>query len=379
MRVVIEIQSGLRAGHKILLREPQIMVFGRTEWADVVFEHDASMSPKHFSLQVQGGRVHLCDLGSESGTTVNQHAVNEAWVGDGDTIVAGQTRFAIWIDGEGNEPEAQPDLTADRPTTLHDPAGPPIQPGTINCTREPCGAGLMRLRGIVGEPALTTSAPMVAVALEQHYPLTILVDPQLVDQPQLGTLPDAVALFDWLPDAQARCASPLLLPPGSCPDASALIGAGWDKNGLLCIFSRQPTDVLIQHLRSAIRWTMSPHAEDGAVGASGEEPASRPVAAEPEDQSVAAETTAQGTPPQSLLGYCWPNVLSTLVDCGQPAYVRRLFQPMDVVLLEVPEQSGSWQAVAHEELAEALAKIGFHTADSEMPPATRPDPAQSER
>jgi hypothetical protein len=209
---------------------------------------------------------------------------------------------------------------------------------------------LVRWRGTISDPGTLPAASVVADVLKQRFPLAVLVHPQLLEQPDLVKLPDAVPLFDWLPDEQARHVSPLVLPPGSYPEIAALIDAGWDKNAILCLFSRQPPADLVEHLRSVIRVPFSEQGENGAP-----------------DSTAPDSATAKETPPKSILGFCWPNVLSAMIDCGQPAFMQRLLDGIDLVLMEVPGQPGGWQIVGDAQHAEPLVDAGFRETEPSDP------------
>jgi len=98
MPVFLEVQSGSLTGKKIRLEPMQITRVGRTSRADVVFAEDSHMSGVHFSLGWEGTNCRITDLNSRNGVLVNGAAVKAALLRDGDTVVAGETTFAIRIE-----------------------------------------------------------------------------------------------------------------------------------------------------------------------------------------------------------------------------------------------------------------------------------------
>ncbi|MCO8121115.1 FHA domain-containing protein [Stieleria sp. TO1_6] len=94
----IEIISDHMQGRKSLLRPGQSLTVGRTDRSDFVIS-DPSMSAQHFSISSAGTGWQLKDLGSTAGTRVNGVAVSVTTLASGDTVQAGQTRFAVQLGG----------------------------------------------------------------------------------------------------------------------------------------------------------------------------------------------------------------------------------------------------------------------------------------
>jgi hypothetical protein len=106
MPVFLEVRSGPQAGNKLPLEPTRVLRVGRTSRADVAFAEDSHMSGVHFSLGWEGSNCRVADLNSRNGILVNGAKVQAAVLRDGDTIVAGETTFAIRV-----EPD-QPTLTS---------------------------------------------------------------------------------------------------------------------------------------------------------------------------------------------------------------------------------------------------------------------------
>jgi pSer/pThr/pTyr-binding forkhead associated (FHA) protein len=74
-------------GETVPVREGT-MVLGRGAEAEIRLA-DPSVSRRHAEVRVEGGRVHLTDLGSTNGTTVNGRKVDRVNLSDGDRVALG--------------------------------------------------------------------------------------------------------------------------------------------------------------------------------------------------------------------------------------------------------------------------------------------------
>jgi pSer/pThr/pTyr-binding forkhead associated (FHA) protein len=100
MRVIVEVISGPAASRRVSLVAGQSIRIGRTDWADVSFPRDQLMSGIHFLLETDASGCSITDQGSRNGTFVNGRRIDQkTLLRDGDRIVAGQTRFAVRIEG----------------------------------------------------------------------------------------------------------------------------------------------------------------------------------------------------------------------------------------------------------------------------------------
>ncbi len=100
MPVFLEVRSGPQAGNRIRLEQGTILRVGRAAQADLAFSEDTHMSSLHFSLGWDGPDCRVADLNSRNGIRVNGEPATATVVGDGDSIVAGETAFLIRIQPE---------------------------------------------------------------------------------------------------------------------------------------------------------------------------------------------------------------------------------------------------------------------------------------
>ena len=108
MKAIIEVVAGKDKGKQFPIKENQLIVFGRTEWSDIPFPSDPQMSGKHFSLENDGQKIMLRDLGSTNGTKVNGEFVESAGLKDGDQVDAGLTTFSIRVEAAAEAPMPAP-------------------------------------------------------------------------------------------------------------------------------------------------------------------------------------------------------------------------------------------------------------------------------
>ena len=94
----ITVESGALSGQRFWLRAGQTIQVGRTELGDCCIRDDELMSRLHFAIDYEKGVCRLRDLGSRNGTFVNGKLTRSSILNDGDTILAGKTRFAVSLD-----------------------------------------------------------------------------------------------------------------------------------------------------------------------------------------------------------------------------------------------------------------------------------------
>jgi pSer/pThr/pTyr-binding forkhead associated (FHA) protein len=111
MGISLNILTGPSAGRIVRLATGTTARFGKTEWADFSFPHDALMSEVHFIIECGHRKCVIRDLASESGTFVQGTRITEVTLRTGDNIVAGQTTFCANIDGE-TEPDMKQGVAA---------------------------------------------------------------------------------------------------------------------------------------------------------------------------------------------------------------------------------------------------------------------------
>jgi len=103
MPVFLEVRSGSQAGTRIRLNPGEPVRIGRTQASDFAFPDDPHMSGAHFSAEAMdtANGCRVVDLNSRNGSWLNGKRVTDAVLTNGDTLVAGETTFAVIVeDGE---------------------------------------------------------------------------------------------------------------------------------------------------------------------------------------------------------------------------------------------------------------------------------------
>ena len=121
MIVSLEVRSGASAGKGVRLQSGQSILVGRTHKSDFMIPADSHISGLHFAIEVNENVCRLKDLNSSNGTLLNGQSVSEAVLQTGDTVVAGQTVFAVSIYHDAATPPPGGAATAISPAaTLHE-------------------------------------------------------------------------------------------------------------------------------------------------------------------------------------------------------------------------------------------------------------------
>ena len=97
MRLTLQVQSGPDAPRSFAIEPGPAVQVGRTPPAQVMLGGDPTVSRRHFALTFDGQSCHIRDLSSTHGTLVNDLAVTEAVLNDGDVIQAGGTVLRVHL------------------------------------------------------------------------------------------------------------------------------------------------------------------------------------------------------------------------------------------------------------------------------------------
>ena len=240
MRVIVEVGSGPLAGTKISLGAGQVLQVGRTEWADFALPHDKRLSAVHFALETSHAACYIKDLGSSNGTFINGRRIEARTVlRHADKISAGQTVFAVRIEGDGPQEMAAcvgaTSLSGDAASVTSGPADRPAsQPRTAaTYTVQECISGLTLCRGEAAEIAPAD----LGLLLSKKIPLYAIVDPHKLDDPLPAQSPAVAYLLDWLPEESRTKLSPVIVSPSEETSPHALLGSAWGKDAVIGVFS----------------------------------------------------------------------------------------------------------------------------------------------
>lgn len=299
--------------------------------SDFACEQDPRISAEHFLLEFSNGRVIVRDLGSASGTLLNGEPVQVAKVVHGDELRAGATLFRFSQRTEVTEPagaERGSAATAKRATAIPRP-----DDSVYQYSPETCESGLLMMRGgKFGETGQPPSPSRLAGKIGQ------LLDQYLiVDFRKAGLkIPESVTvcpLFRWLPSEVPADGSPQIVvcTPGD-PELDEIIDAAWDQDAVICLYTGEPQEAVVEHLAGALKMDAGGRVNPEA---------------------------------KSMLGYCWPLVMSQLLSFRRANFVNSLLGGVDIVVTEIPDLPESWQVFVTAEGAAILKQAGFEESPCE--------------
>ncbi len=185
---------------------------------------------------------------------------------------------------------------------------------------ETCTSGLTLCRGNVA----AIPPAELAVLLGRSYLVYLIVDFRKLETPLRDELPQPDYLFDWLDPETAAMVSPVIVSQADLLTWPELVAAGWGNDAVMCLFSNQEKPALLAHLRDVVR--------------------------------IRPKRPDQGG---SILGYCWPSVMSMLLAHNTPGFVSHLLAGIEAVLVEFPDLPDTWQLFGQRQIAESLNRVGF--------------------
>ncbi|RIK76834.1 MAG: hypothetical protein DCC68_18600 [Planctomycetota bacterium] len=317
MRILLEIVAGPERGRTVRLATREMRQFGRTDWADTSFPHDAKMSQVHFSLESDGKLCRIRDLDSSNGTLVNGEPIAEHVLADSDRITAGETTFLVRIEGGATADDVAAAKSAAAAAAAKAP--PPRKKLAAKFVVETCFSGLTLCRGQIEG----LSPGHLVDLLGRKLPLYLIVDFNKLPGGKPADIGEPRYLFDTLPPEAAAVASPWIIAAAEYPEWFNLVEKGWGEDAVVAVLSQQePADVLA-HLRS--------QAEDHG----------------------------------RVVGICWPSVLAPLLSYFKPEYVADLLEGIEAVVTEFADFPETWQVFGRANLVTTLESLGLSAEQPE--------------
>jgi len=342
MRAVLEFISGARRGQKLVLPAGRSVSVGRTSWSELVCDDDGRMSKVHFHLKTDEHGCYLQDHRSRNGTFVQGVRVEDCILRNGDSILAGDTRFRIEIEG-GNPVTASSlhGLTWVRTDVPREEVLASSGRLKVRYTVETCDTGLTLCRGNIDAVSPGTLAKLISGT----WPIHLIVDFSRMGSTCPEEFGEPSYLFDWLDLPAAQQASPVVISPGGSDSWRPVVNDGWGQDALLCLFSRLSPAEILAHLRGVCR-----------------------------------PKGANGQMRQGMFGYCWPAVLANVLVHSPPEIVARLMTNIEAILVEFPDLPDNWQLFGRETVPPMLEKLGFIKSDgTEQEPPSGEKSSLSER
>ena len=98
MRVILEVLQGSRKGRSFMFDRHDTFIVGRSQFVHCSMPEDMALSRDNFMVEINPPLCELRDLGSTSGTFVNNQRVDRIRLASGDLIAAGQSVFRVRVD-----------------------------------------------------------------------------------------------------------------------------------------------------------------------------------------------------------------------------------------------------------------------------------------
>lgn len=297
-QVVLEVSSDGADVSKHWIKPGQSAHVGRSSQCDHSFPQDHLMSTRHFVLECGDRVCELRDLNSSNGTFVDGQRISTVIVRDGQSVVAGKTKFGIRINyALGGNSAAMSDVPCYVAARQESGAlAFELGPHSLNCVE------IIRL-------------------ISDLSRLYLIVAPKRVTE-----IPDCVEstyLCNWLPTEVASRLSPIVLASAENSVLRELVQDHWGQDRLFCVFSQCESEEAVAHL---------------AIVARGQEA---------RDQvPVEAHMFGSGSP--SRLG-------PLLANCD-PGFAAFVFSKLDAVLLETAD---GYLLLGGEKLRDDLEHRGF--------------------
>lgn len=299
MRVVLQAESGRRAGHRIWLGANQRVFVGGTEWAEFVVPGDPNLADVQFVVESDHHYCRIRNLQSSRTLLVNGTEVLERTLVDGDIVTAGATRFSVLI--QETVAIAAKQAAIRRKFRSDAVAAMPYR--AVQCT-----SGLLAFMGSNAEMPAINVARLLA---EQHSCYLLLhVNRSGVALPT--ALERATDLFGRGEQPLAECVqhSPIVLAGSDPVDRFEALQQAWAKDAALGIFSSIERAPLLKNMQRATLWL------------------------------------------------CPPSVIRGHLATGAPASVKEAMRGVKSVLME-SENPLEWVVFAGQEIAPLWSQLGF--------------------
>ena len=155
--------------------------------------------------------------------------------------------------------------------------------------------------------------------LAATHPVALIIDFQRLGTPPPAELAAPYYVLDWLDPLAAAAVSPVVMGPAELPGWAELVQQGWDRNAVACLFSKQGSVEVLQHVRRCCRGKEGDHV---------------------------------------VVGYCWPGMLDAILanSCDLAGV---FMEGLDAVLLQAAASPDAWQLYGRAEAASLLENLGL--------------------
>jgi hypothetical protein len=237
MKVILEVTSGPDAPRSFVIEQGEEICVGRAAPARILLPGDRTVSRVHFAIQNDGQSCRIRDLRSTHGTTVNGLSVTEAFLTDGDLIVAGTTAMRVQL-GEDLSTVDQPRSGVSAwPDDL-----PPTEIDAVETHEHDAINPGPTLHDRVLEVLRSQKEPLFAILDAARDPIVHLRIQECPEKKQsLYEGPEAARLSFFAPH--------LIALPKDSPFLEQLVREGWGNSWGVYLTCDRPFDEVRRHLR----------------------------------------------------------------------------------------------------------------------------------
>ena len=255
MKLVLEIKTGEKTGHKKWIRTGEELVVGRRDDADFVLT-DPQVSGLHFAVRLMEQACRLKDLQSTNGTFLNGKQVYEGALKDGDIIRVGETLINVQVLDAVQPPEEE--LVDEE--TKSAPKVRKVAETVQQTAMEDAETDEHHFRPFVSEATIASPDPTSDVEPVFHAcrfgfdaealgatirklatlsTMYMIFDFAKVARKTPDEVVNPVYLYDWHPEKVRPFMSPVLFEM-SPEQGWELIESGWGHDCTVCLFTGQP-------------------------------------------------------------------------------------------------------------------------------------------
>ncbi len=248
MRVVLQAESGRRAGHRIWLGANQRVFVGGTEWAEFSVPGDPQLADVQFVVESDFEHCHIRNVHPDQALYVNGIKTQTRTLVNGDIVTAGSTRFCVGIQ---ESPEIEMRQAAICSSSLR-PEEPELQ-----YRFERCESGLLRF--YAADPA--QSPAEIATLLTQRYSLYLVAHLQraaLEFPPEVTRVVDLSARAE-VDVAQLNPSSIVMLSPSDPIDRFALLDKSWNRDAIVGVFATGERPAVTKSFLRSNLWVYPTH------------------------------------------------------------------------------------------------------------------------
>jgi len=246
VRVVLQAETGRRAGHRIWLGANQRVFVGGTEWAEFAVPGDPQLG--QFVVETDYEHCQIRNVHTDLALFVNGIKTQSRTLVNGDIVTAGSTRFSVGIQESAEIERRQEAISAitQRPAALE-----------MQYRFERCESGLLRF---YGADALFPAAE-IARQLSRQYSFYLIAHMHKagIELPRQLTRVVDLTVRGEVNVEQLNPSSLVLLSSSDPVERFQLLDSGWNRDAIIGIFATGERPAVIKSLSRAALWVYPAH------------------------------------------------------------------------------------------------------------------------